>query len=317
MTFPIPTVFKNGPWVAGGGSGFQLNGLENVSINPNRRVTAVTSAGEISPSFIYFATAEPTISGSVSDFGTAISAGLTPTLALAGGSASVSTLAVYGTQVSNLGSVAGSSSHFTTTVSLGVMILRSIRASQGQKASAQVEVHAIWDGTNDPLLYATNASLPSDCVLGYQYTLGPVYVDGSQLVGVKDVSVDMGITETKVQSDGNLYPTLIYTSKWEPKIMLTMTNAAAESTFGLTGSALSTGETSVYFQACSNMGTRIANNVASHVKLTVPASEAYIHPDSARLNADSGDCTVVIEPILSYNSGYVQPLTFSGASAIS
>ena len=237
MTITVPTLIKSGPLAFAGSSAFQLNGVENTRLNPNRKVQTQIAAGQISPSFIYMNSAEPMVTSTITELGLAIAGGMTPVLGLAGSSAAINTVTVYGTNTLQLGSVAGASAHFTTTVNLGVCVLKSIKAAQGQKATGSIEVHAIWDGTNDPFVFATNASLPASVLIQQEYTLGPCYMDGSALVGVKDVSIEMGIQQIKVQSDGNLYPTLTYTATYAPVVTLTMTNAAAMSTFGLIGTA--------------------------------------------------------------------------------
>jgi hypothetical protein len=315
MTFAAPIVLKQGPWVVGGSSTFSLFGIEssniNPNINPNVKVQSLTAAGNITRSFVYFNTAEPMATASTTDLQTVLAGGVTPVLGLPGtsGTPAISTLTVYGAQCSNLGTITSGSTHFSTVINCGLLTIRSIKATQGGKATAQLEAHAIWNGTNDPFVYAENAALPVG-VITQEFTLGPVYINGTELVGVKDVSVDMGLRETKIQSDGNLFPTMIYTSEWNPRITVTVTDAEVLADYSLYGTAGSSSNTAVYLAACENMASRYAANTDNHIKIGVPASQSYIHPESARLQAETGEGIIVIEPILGYSSGYIQPLNF-------
>src|SRR6185437_13292450 len=147
----IPSIYTIGPAVFNGLSGFTLAGNENASVDPGQKQLVQFAAGQVYPSFIGTMTNEPMITFTCSDVAAALSGGITDTGLGVISTGGVTSLDVFFTQMTNMGTRASGSNHYKVTMPTGLVIPKTIKATQGQRATMDIECHAIYDGTNQPL----------------------------------------------------------------------------------------------------------------------------------------------------------------------
>lgn len=130
-------------------------------------------------------------------------------------------------KVAAKGTRAGTLSHAKVVYSDGLLVPRRISAQQGQLATYELEIIATADdGTTAPHSISTGATLAGSPDTTEAFTLGPVSVGGSALAGVQEVTVDFGIEEALIESDGGVYPRDVYINARRPRITIRTTDIA-------------------------------------------------------------------------------------------
>lgn len=130
-------------------------------------------------------------------------------------------------KVAAKGTRAGTLSHTRVTYADGLLVPRRINAQQVQIATYEFEgIATADDGLTAPMSITTSASLGGSPGTTEAFTLGPVSVGGSALAGVQEVTVDFGINEETIESDGGIYPRDAYINSRTPRITIRTTDIA-------------------------------------------------------------------------------------------
>lgn len=129
-----------------------------------------TPAGHTSPMFRSNQSQEPTIEFTCHEISTLLDTLTTP----AGIAISSTPLVTYFKKASTTGNVArATTSHSKLTVNLGCLYWTSINLSHNARAEATCMIQTAYDGTNNPLVYATSVALSGNVSGSEYYTLGP------------------------------------------------------------------------------------------------------------------------------------------------
>jgi hypothetical protein len=162
------------------------------------------------------------------------------------------------------------SNHMKLTMNEGMLLPRVISASNdGGPATMTMEMVITWDGTNDPLVIATSQALEGTAIVGEVFVPGIVMINGTQLDGIQDISIDFGLTEMVVTADGNVWPTFTAIQTRKPVITITTLDVIALNTFGLTGDAQGATDSIVYLRKVDEGGTRVADGTSEHISFTI------------------------------------------------
>ncbi|WP_166820518.1 hypothetical protein [Thalassoroseus pseudoceratinae] len=296
-----------------GGSNFELHGVDNLSIDPGVQEILESAAGQPDPSYVATMSNEAMITFTASDIATALG----NIDALAGLSvvsgATNEQLECYFTKMASNGTRSDGTSHLKVTLNKALVVPRTLTARQGEKATLDVEVHGIYDGSNNPFVYTDTVSLPDTPSLDEMFTVGKATINGTDLDGITGLTVDFGLTVQKEMSDGDVWPTFAAITTRQPRIELTTREAVSLSTFGLAGTAQTSSATAVYLRKIAEQGTRVADNTAEHIKISLSSSQGMISVgQTGGSNNAPSDCTVVIRPV----AGSSAIMTVSTASAI-
>lgn len=95
--------------------------------------------------------------------------------------------------------------HKSLTVNKGVIIPRQISATKNQKASMSLDVLAFKDGTNYPIVVATDGNLPAYGTAEAGYVLSHAVVETVTLLGMRSLTVSPGYKETTECEAGDAY----------------------------------------------------------------------------------------------------------------
>lgn len=143
--------------------------------------------------------------------------------------------------------------------------LRTLRAQQDQMATVDGElIYLSSDGYIDPVAMSIGNSL---IATGFTacYRLSKVIIGGTQLTGVKGVTVNFGQAWEVERFDGHVYGTQAFLMRVEPFIDITFINEQSIPTLGLFGSIANA---TVYFQKMAQGGTVVAPATAEHVAIS-------------------------------------------------
>jgi hypothetical protein len=105
------------------------------------------------------------------------------------------------------GGFAAGASHIKMTVNLGVLAPITLTGNHPDAAEIEYVLSVLWDGTNDPIVITKNQSLAAlSPDVAAVHTIGPWWVRGTKLVGMRSLSVDFGLNVETKSSDGDVWP---------------------------------------------------------------------------------------------------------------
>ena len=171
----------------------------------------------------------------------------------------------------------GAATHIKITAATGIIIPTQVRAAQA--AEATIGYRALptsADGVASPIAILADQSLEAgQGVVSEIYTLGPVSINGTELEGVDDITIDFGITVTdKKSGSGAVYPTFIGIMSRQPSFTVRTFDLDAFATWGLDGVAQ--GETDSTVQLLD----QLAGGVRGTSPITFTIDAGMIHCES-------------------------------------
>jgi hypothetical protein len=254
----------------------------------------------------------PIIAWSCSDVATALTAinhltGLTTT----GGT---DTLDFMFTKKQLLATRASSTNHTRARTLDALTVLEEISATQGEHAVARFRTTCIYDGTNEPLIFAGSIALAANTSnLVQKYKLGQVQVNGSAVDGITGWTYRPNIEVETVMAGGSHRPSFAAVRQRQPTLEYTtleiphMTSLTPDGAKGTTAFAF-------YLQKMDEYGDVVAANTAEHVKLTCQANHYRLDPGAITVrNNDNATFTVTVRPM---HDGTNDEVSVNTASAI-
>lgn len=203
--------------------------------------------------------------------------------------------------------------HAKITVNLGYLHWSRLSLPSNGRGEASCIVTSCFDGTNDPLVYATSTALSGNVTATEYFSGGPVYVNGSQIPGVKSIEIDSGIELVNEDADGEVWPTFVGLSMTRPTVTIT-TKENVWGTLGLQGLSLN-GSTGLVFYAKKYSATsRVANATTSHIKFQAIDGHGILVDEDGK-DSDTLGYSMKFELISIIDS--VVPLVITPGSAIS
>lgn len=176
--------------------------------------------------------------------------------------------------------VAGAN-HFGITVNEGMIVPRTITAGLGSPASINYDVVPSYDGSNNPLVFSTIASLPAGATVDELYTVGKGSVNGTALTGVVGVTIDFGISLYVNRADGDYWPTFVAIRNIVPSIRFQVIKADALNTFGLTGTEIDGSSGIAYLRKIDQGGTRVADATLEHIEFKIEEGRCKVMDTNA------------------------------------
>jgi len=213
--------------------------------------------GAVDPNYVSVMDVRPTLTFTTRQLTALASAGISGAT-LAAFDAWYQTLLAYGTR------------HATSkklSIAQGFLVPRTLTAREGAFAELVMEAIAIsTDGIVNPATFGTG-SMPAEPT-AVRWTIGPVSLNGSSFIA-ESVTVDFGLSVEVEASDGHAYPTFASIMTRQPTIRISSKEFDAGSTFGVPGTAQSATDSVISFRKLAHGGTRVADETAEHVTITV------------------------------------------------
>ena len=210
------------------------------------------------------------------------------------------------------GTRAAGASHLLMTVKQGIIIPRTLNAAPDAPATLSYEAVATYDGTNDPVVIAASQALVGSPGVSEAFTVGKVMINGAQLEGIQNISIDFGIQLTVIKADGLVWPTYVAVMKIQPMITIGTVEIGSLNTYGLTGTAQDASDSIVYLRKLSEGGSRVADVTAEHISFTIDAG--HISVQNANASQD-GNAMAQVQIVPTYD-GSNAPLAINTAVAI-
>ncbi len=266
-------------------------------------------AGHTDPMFRANQEQKPLVSFSCHDLAT-----LLGTVSLAGLAISSTPLVTYFKKASTTGNVArATTQHRKITVNLGFLHWSRISLPHNGRGDASCVLTAIYDGTNDPFVYAGSSALSGNLTATEYFGAGPVSINGSSIPGVKSIDIDSGIELVEEGSDSEVWNTFVGMQRRTPKVTIKTLENVNWATLGLAGTALNGSTGLVFYGRKYSAQGRVANATAEHIKF-IGLNGSAIPMDSDGQDSSPISDTLVCELISASDS--VLPLTVNAASAI-
>ena len=220
------------------------------------------------------------------------------------------TVDLYLHQLAHGGSRTAGSTHLKLTVNDGLIVLRRISARHNQEATAQVDVIATYDGTNNPFTYTAAQALPaSSLVAAEKFTAGDFKL-GITLYDVQGIEIDTGIKEFVAGKSGEPYARFAAMMDREITITVDTLDATLITTVGVMGGAQS--NATVFLKKIAENADRVAAITAEHISIACPT--AYVYPGSARASQGSEAMAQIV--VCPSDDGTNAPVTVDTTAAI-
>lgn len=275
------------------GGAVYIDGIRSQRLSPGLRTGLERGDSSVSPSFGSLVSGAPVGSGETSDLKAFLDeCGVTGMLVDAdvthpGVVMSFRKYDQGGTRVA-----VGTAEHFTTTVENGILIPKTLSASHQGPATLSYELVAFESGGTAPITWDEAATLDSvNPTVDLIHTVGKVDLSGTQLSGVRSISVDFGLSVTAEGGDSDVYPTITYIVVASPKIQIVADHIDFTSTLTEDGLYDATGSV-IYFRKRDEGGTFVADGTAEHIKLTL--GKCRWNP--GELSGDPKTLNITVEP---------------------
>lgn len=189
---------------------------------------------------------------------------------------------------------AASTVHHRFRAAQGLLMVESISAGHRSEAQATCRLICGYDGTNVPIVYAGSLAVAGTPTSAEHFVLGECHLNGSEIDGVQDMTIDFGRQMIQVGGSGELYDTFNAEATVSPTITLRCYSTGAMWTAAtLNGVAISSG--SFYLRKLATVG-RVADGTADHIKFAVTNGIAYIETTAG--DGMSPDITTItIKPV--------------------
>ena len=267
-----------------------LSGFTDSRFEAGIKTEGFATDGSIDPTFLATFEENPGLTGTTMSLAAALGA-----LGISGLAITSSPTVFYWAQLDNLGDIAAGSVHLAMTMTTGLHFLQRISARQGAPAELTFGTTPIWDGTNAPVIFAGSQALPEISPLSAVWTVGPVRINGTLFTGVQSIDFDLGLEFSVLRGDGESRPRFGFIRRRKPTIKVTGLNVSVLPVIGCSGVAQSETDSLIYFRAKDDCGDNVADNVASHIGLSIAAGK--IMPDSAGARTgEAGTVDLIIEP---------------------
>ncbi|HEY1600451.1 MAG TPA: hypothetical protein VGG64_12665 [Pirellulales bacterium] len=196
-----------------------------------------------------------------------------------------------------------------------MMYVKSISASHQGRATAEVRLCGIYDGTNPPIIPTGSVAITGTPSAAEYFGLGPVEINSTTLDGVQDMSIDLGTETYERGSASDIFDTFIAIKQINPKVTIRGLATEPWTTYGLTGTQLTA--LACFLRKVNNKATGglayVANATAQHIAFGATAGTIVV--DDTQAGGNSEAMTGLILDLIA-PSTTAGALTISTASAI-
>ena len=214
------------------------------------------------------------------------------------------------------GQVSGSVNR-TLLISSGFIYPQTLTCEHGGNAQITFGIAMLYDGSNEPIVIADNAALPTITITSSRWTLGQTDIAGVSLADYTRMSIDFGFRVEAKSRQSDVYDTILEAKQSSPTVELTgeLPTWFTTSNIPLAGKACTHANSIFYLRKRAGDGTAgfVADATAEHLKFTTDGVVYPINPSNS--DGDSYAATglrIVCREDASGNA----PIVYTGASAI-
>lgn len=208
---------------------------------------------------------------------------------------------------------AGSTTSLRVRGAKGILVPQQISCSDKAYARMQMVMAFVSsDGTTAPVTATDSVALPSITATDQLFTIGPIKINGTEVEGVKDVTIDFGMDLVVEHGSGEAYPTFSGVRSRNPTISFRTTDPTFLATDGYFAAQGST-DSVVYLRKCNKNGLRVANATTEHIGFTIDDGLVHVRSPGGGASEDTQMAEVIIEPTF---DGTNDTVAVSAATAI-
>lgn len=293
------------------GSDFTLEAIDNADVDPGIQSLVERAAGEGVPNFI----ASDKVAGKTSI--------TTPQIATLLGAVGIRGLTITGNTdfyqklaTATANAARNATSHHRVRSASSIVYWTRITLPNRGRATADIVVCPVFDGSNEPYVYAGGVALITsfDVTNEAFFQCGPVKINGTTIGGIQEIVIESGAEEEPLSGDGEHHTTLRVVKTITPKVTYKTLNGLSLNDVGPAGLALN-GSTGLSFWArkIARGGARVANATEEHISFIALNGRAKV-TSSRGEGTNHFEETVEVE-ISDPASG--TPLTIDTTAAIS
>ena len=261
--------YTAGPLVIGGSSAFNLDGIDNQSVDPGTDLLTILGAGEYQPTFAAVPSVTPKIKLVTTDIKTALDNGIWLTGFAIPQTTVYTTVDLYLTKIAKLGARSGASSNVRCRITNGMIIPRTLSVTDGKPAMLTLDIIPIWDATTAPIVFTDSTSIPHTPTIDEAWWLGPAAINGTTIDSLQGFTLDFGIKEILERNSGEFYASYVAIESIRPTITFENRDSLQMNTYTLIGTAQGATDSVAYLQQGVKNGTRTAAASSAHISLTV------------------------------------------------
>ena len=251
-----------------------ITGIQSLGLNPNLEQIISRGSGAVDPTFASVGKIQPEIVFDTTAIKTALAA-----IGIDG--AALSSDVFFFQKLAAGGTREGALKNPKITAATGMIIPVTIKAA-APPAEAVLSMRAVptsADGAASPLAILADQSLEADQdQVAEVYVLGEVEVNGTELEGVDDLTIDFGIDLLIDYGSGHIYPTFVGIRKRDPIITARTWDLDAFMSWDIAGVVQGESDSTVKLQDQTEGGVR----GSSPITFTIDAGMAHFES----LNAD-------------------------------
>lgn len=224
---------------------------------------------------------------------------------------SSSSAALYLKQIAGSGFEAASGNHIKVTVDAGMAVMRRLSCTHGGEAVIDWDVFMkSSDGDTAPYTWAENASLPAGySTAAAKWTLGNMTIGGTDY-DYQSLTIDSGITELVIGSNGKPYPMFTGGLTRESVVQVSSLDPTLMNIVGLDGGPQANATFILQKLVDGDFG-RVAAVTEEHISIVLPSS--YVYPED--VDSQSGrESTIGLTFCAKWN-GTAGPFTVDTTSA--
>ena len=204
-------------------------------------------------------------------------------------------------------------------VNLGILVPVTLTANHPEQAEIECMLHLVWDGTNNPIVITKDQTVPNlSPSITAIHTIGPWWVNNTQLLGMRSFGVNFGLNVATKSSDGDVWPRSAHIESRGASMTGTSSDLAIlddATGLGIMGIVQSGGATGIRtFLRKKEQGAGVlADNVAEHIRFSV--AEGRVSPQEFGGEHQADAVTgILVTP--SYD-GSNQPIVYTKNVAVS
>ena len=202
--------------------------------------------------------------------------------------------------------------HLRMRMASGVIYWNELSAADGEYAALQGRILPLFNGSNPPMVPAGGVALAGTPAAAEFFTLGPVFINATEITGLANVRLSLGVQPFELGASGETYSTFCGVSRRQPMLNLTSLKASLWSTYGLLGTAITSW--AMYLRRHDPDGGVYANGTAQHIAIT--GSAGKIVPENTSGGTDEAPSQTTQRVLLRAASSAAAVLAISTASTI-
>lgn len=206
------------------------------------------------------------------------------------------TLINYLKKKTTIGSVArGTTQHKSLTLNKWHMFWSQITLSHRQTSEASVTVNAVYDTSNDPIVYANGVALPGSLTAAEQFGCGPASINGTSISElIEEIQVSSGVKLMQLSGCDIVWDTYCATEMTDTVVTIKCKEPVNWSTLGLAGGELDGTSGLEFYARRKGPNGPVANATSSHIYF-IGASGRYIPVDTSGSGSSETTDTLRVE----------------------